>query len=471
MAPESTPTSAGSLPPNPGTYDRGFKTGCLLGCSPIILLLLLFLVATIWSAVTRRSHRTDIIRTEPLPPVDATQPASTLLPIPPKTDSAPLYLGDDLSHVPELMLESAPKLTREEWASRKARTAAAALHLNGKEQDAFLKAVRGSRPDLAGLPFAMGAACRTTGASAKAFKEAAESVRREKAAALLDATGPDAGEERERFYQAHLAVVAQVIPAEDFAHQRALVLALTSVPRPEATRALARLAVFATDKGTRTAAVKALAVRREGGWEDVVVSGLSYPWPAVAENAAAAIAALKRKDLASHLRTALDAPDPRGPRTEVVDGRKETVAYELVRVNHLRNCLLCHAPAERGATPTEALVAEVPVPTMPVPDTRSGYGQSGSNLLVRIDVTYLRHDFSAVQMVNDWTAEAWGAKQRFDFLLRRRVLTPNEEADLRTRLGGESPYRRAAAQALHELTGHGAEAEGGAASGPPKTGD
>jgi hypothetical protein len=394
----------------------------------------------------------DSLPPEPLPQIDETQPPANLLPAAPKTDSAPVYLGEDLLSVPELMLEVAPQLTEEEWARRKARTAAAALYLNRKEQDGYIKAVTSDRPDLVGLPFVLGGDCRTTGPLTKAFKEAAEAVRRGKAAAMLEEVpGPEESEARERFYQARLAVVAQVIPTEDAAHQRAMVLALASVPRPEATRALARLAVFATDKSTRAAAIEALAIRREGGWEDVVVAGLSYPWPAIADNAATVISALRRQDLAPHLKTTLDAPDPRSPRAEMVQGRKEMVAYELVRVNHLRNCLLCHAPAERGRTPAETLVAEVPVPAMPLPDTRSGYGQSDSNLLVRIDVTYLRHDFSAMQAVSDWTAATWGAKQRFDFLVRRRVLTSDEATRLRARLGGESPYRLAAARALRDL--------------------
>jgi hypothetical protein len=142
------------------------------------------------------------------------------------------------------------------------------------------------------------------------------------------------------------------------------------------------------------------------------------------------------------------------------------VAHELVRVIHLRNCLLCHAPAERGKTPVETLVAEVPVPTMPLPDTGSGYGQSKSDLLVRIDVTYLRHDFSTMQVVTDWSAETWSSSQRFDYLVRKRVLTPVEAADLRTRLAGVSPYRRAAALALHELTGRRFEAKVDRARGP-----
>jgi hypothetical protein len=41
--------------------------------------------------------------------------------------------------------------------------------------------------------------------------------------------------------------------------------------------------------------------------------------------------------------------------------------------------------------------------------------------------------------------------QRFDFFVRKRVLTPDEARDLRERLKGRSPYHVAAALALHQL--------------------
>jgi hypothetical protein len=421
----------------------------------LFILGILFSVGLIWSGSSKGPPMTDAPSAVPLPHINLTTPVAALLPTAPEASKAPVYVGDDLACVPELMLEAAPDLTRDEWRSRKAHAAAAALHLNSKEQEGYLKALLSSRPDLAGLPFTMGDSCRTRGARAKAFKEAAEAVRSQKATALVaTAPAPDAGEEtRQQLYQAHLAVVTQVIFAEDAPGQNALVRAVSSIPRPEATRALARLAVFSTDEAVRAAAVEALAVRGDEDSTEVLVAALSYPWPAVAEQAASAIAKLKRKDLIPQLKAMLDAPDPRGPTTEVVAGQAETVAREVVRVNHLRNCLLCHAPAERGKTPAETLVGEVPVPTMPVPDTSAGYGRSESNLLVRIDVTYLRHDFSAMQVVTDWSAESWSPTQRFDFLVRRRVLTPAEAAELRTRLAAVSPYRRAAARALRELTG------------------
>jgi hypothetical protein len=447
---------ASDSPPTPTSYDRGFRAGCLLGCSPLIALFILFILFMVGSGGPFGIG--DLPTADaptPLPRIDPSITAAGLLPAPPPSSKPPVYLGDDLLCVPELMLEDARKATPDEWRSRKARAAAVALHLNSKEEDGFLKALLETRPDLAGLPFTLGAACRTSGDRAKAFKKAAEAVRSEKGAALLTGhSGPDSEEDNlQQFYQAHLAVVTQVIHAEDSPNQSSLVRALSSIPSPEATRSLARLAVFATDEATRASAIKALAIRREADSANVFLAGLRYPWPAVAENAASAMAKLKRTDLIPQLRAALATPDPRGPRIETVAGREETVAYELVRVNHLRNCMLCHAPVERGKAPDETLVAEVPVPTMPLPDFSAGYGQSESNLLVRVDVTYLRQDFSAMLKVTDWSAESWPSSQRFDFLVRRRVLNSSEAADLRARLVGPSPYHSATARALRELTG------------------
>jgi hypothetical protein len=464
-------------PPSPPPQRSSFARGLLVGCftPPALLVVVVVGVALYegagpsgnsldaWSAGTANTAPPP-----PLPRIDPDAPAAALLPAAPKAGKAPVYLGEDLACVPELALEDAAEAPNGEWRRRRAHTAAAALHLNGMEEDGFLKALLANRPDLAGAPFAMGAACRTIGDRARAFKEAAEAVQRQKGAALLAEADPTAPEEKHRqFDRAHLAVLSQVMPGEDVPGQVALLRALSSVPRPEATTALARAAVFSTEEAVRAAALEALAVRREEGSTGALVAGLRYPWPSIAANAAAAIARLKRNDLVPHLRAALAAPDPRGPRDEVVGGRRETVAYELVRVNHLRNCLLCHAPAERGRTPAEALVAEAPVPTEALPDTTNGYGRSESNLLVRVDVTYLRPDFSARQQVTDWTARSWPAVQRFDFFLRRRVLSPAEAADLRERLKGPSPYRLAAARALRELTGGRAEA-GAALRGPAR---
>jgi hypothetical protein len=101
------------------------------------------------------------------------------------------------------------------------------------------------------------------------------------------------------------------------------------------------------------------------------------------------------------------------------------------------------------------LTAGVPIPGQPLPSPSQGYQSSPPELLVRLDVTYLRQDFSLFQAVAD--AHPWPEQQRFDYLVRTRVLT-DEEADaqrdkLRERGGQLSPYRRATLLALRELTG------------------
>lgn len=443
--------------PSSDPYARGFQTGCLLGCAPLILLILfVFVIGRIgFLGFDDFESGGDPAVVFALPEIAESATEENLLPKPPRAQKSPIYVGDDLSRVPLLTLEAVEKAPTQEWQKRKAHTVAAALFLNQKEEDGFLKAVLRTRPDLAGLPFTMGNACRTTGDMAQAFTEAVRAVRTKKGAALVAEPDPDAEVkfDREVYYHARLAAASQVIPDESAADRQSLIRGLASIARPDAMRRLAHLAVYSPDEEVRNAALEALAARRGEDATKVLTEGLQYPWPAVAENAAAAIVKLKRNDLIPQLEAMLKAPDPRAPKLERVDGREETVVYELVRLNHLQNCLLCHAPIKKDES-TKSLSAEIPVPTMPLPDAGSKYyGESDSNLLVRIDVTYLRQDFSAMLDAKNWTAETWTPKQRFDFLLRRRVLSPDEAANLRKRLAGMSPYRQAAASALHSLTG------------------
>jgi hypothetical protein len=89
-----------------------------------------------------------------------------------------------------------------------------------------------------------------------------------------------------------------------------------------------------------------------------------------------------------------------------------------------------------------------------------GYNNSQPEILVRVDVTYLRQDFSTMQPVVD--ANPWPERQRFDFLVRTRELTEDEATAYRDKLkprepGEFSPYQRAALAALRELTGRDTE--------------
>ena len=91
-------------------------------------------------------------------------------------------------------------------------------------------------------------------------------------------------------------------------------------------------------------------------------------------------------------------------------------------------------------------------PQSPLPSPSEGYSNSIPDILVRLDVTYLRQDFSLLQPVAD--AHPWPEMQRFDFLVRTRVLTPKEADALPTpKKGVLSPYQRVTLAALRELTG------------------
>jgi hypothetical protein len=465
-----------------------------------------------------------------------------LLPVPPVSKKVqPAALAHSLAEVPEVDFQTplAKELPSEESLKRTAHTIAKINHLNGKQNDGFLEALRGQRTDLAGLPFAMGDACRTTGDRSRQLTHAVNTVRsalRQQGqpvpVAILNDSSPQRftrrvvqpGQEMsipspppvqpdapppvpvqtaevvvqqaptitftsvvshdraapQAFWEQYAAACAQedkqVAPAdrsqlENIAIARiaalmqilapeapsmrlGLVKYLAAVSHVEATRALARLAVFSEEDEVRQAAVAALKVRRERDYTDILVAALRYPWPAVAQRSADALAKLERTDLLPQFVAMLDASDPRAPvRKASGDGQE---VRELVRINHHRNCLLCHAPGNTAGVAPETLTAGVPVPSDPLPSQPDGYQTISPDILVRIDVTYLRPDFSAFQPVAD--ANPWPEMQRFDYLVRTRSLTEADAAALRQKLttgepGRPSAYQRAALAALRELTG------------------
>src|SRR5207249_11498926 len=110
-----------------------------------------------------------------------------------------------------------------------------------------------------------------------------------------------------------------------------------------------------------------------------------------------------------------------------------------------------HAPNEPEAG---VITGAVPVPSEALP-APGGYASS-PDLVVRGDVTYLRPDFSLLLPVEN--ADPWPTTQRYDFLVRTRVLTDDEAAkhadSIRKRPPDYvSPYHRAIHAALRELTG------------------
>src|SRR5207244_5045541 len=108
---------------------------------------------------------------------------------------------------------------------------------------------------------------------------------------------------------------------------------LATVPHADATKALAKLALFSAEDEVRSAAIDGLKLRREKDYTSVLLQGFVYPLPAVSKRAAEALVKLDRQDLIPNLLDVLEQPDPRLPVKNQV--------REVVRVNHHRNCLLC----------------------------------------------------------------------------------------------------------------------------------
>jgi hypothetical protein len=255
---------------------------------------------------------------------------------------------------------------------------------------------------------------------------------------------------------ARVAALMQVLAPESAELRLGLVKYLAGVSQVEATRALARLALFSAEDEIRAAALDALKVRRERDYTALLLDGLRYPLSAVSRRAGEALVKLERTDLVPKLVDLLDEPDPRAPTYQEINHQRVPTVRELVRINHHKNCLLCHAPGNTSSVSPDTLTAAVPMPSESLASPSQGYQSSSPDIVVRVDVTYLRQDFSLRLPVAD--ANPWPEMQRFDFLVRTRVLTDKElkayEELLGKRAAGEpSPYHRAILATLRELTG------------------
>jgi hypothetical protein len=404
--------------------------------------------------------------------------ANTLVPAAPKLAEQKIVLPTKLTEVPEISFQK-PLTKAINTTDAQLHTAVTidCVHLlNQKKTDAFIETMMKKRPDLAGLDFAMGAKCRMKPEAGKQFVAALDVFRKaETAFASQPALIEDQKEKKQpapkgliEIYKEQLGAqkidpaasvnsLMQVLGHEDAKARLGLATYLEGVKNADATRALARLAIFSEESEIREAAINALRTRDAKDYTEILVSGLNYPWPAVADRASDAIVKLERKDLADNLINVLESPDPRAPQVQEVEGKKVTMVRELVRLNHHHNCVLCHAPARDNSkeetAKLEGLTAQVPVPSESMV---AYYRPSVPDILVRFDVTYLRQDFSMKVKVAD--ADPWPEMQRYDFLVRSRVVSADEArayCELLEPSGPNamSPYRTAAHLALRRLTG------------------
>jgi hypothetical protein len=229
-----------------------------------------------------------------------------------------------------------------------------------------------------------------------------------------------------------------------------LVKTLASIKTEGATQALARRAVFDLSPDVRRQAVKALGHRTADEVRPVLLAALRHPWAPAADHAALALAELDDKEAIPALRKMLDAPSPNEP---FADGSQWKVC-EVVRVQHLANCLLCHPPSLSAKDP---VFGSIPTPGQPLPVNFYSRRRT-TDKVVRADVVYFRQDFSAMHKVDK--PNKWPEVQRFDYLVRTRELTDKEVKSLQARKEKDKPIvrpnypqRQAVQYALYALAG------------------
>ena len=207
----------------------------------------------------------------------------------------------------------------------------------------------------------------------------------------------------------------QMIQTEKVELRLGLVESLALVKGKEATEAIARRAVFDLSPVVRDSALKALAKRSLDDARPVFLAALRHPWATAADHAALALTELNDQKAYQSVRKLVDAPDPCEPFQE----EKKWYVRELVRVNHLRNCLLCHAASSLDSDPVRA---PIPEPGKPLPSRY--YASRLRSPSIRADIVYFRQDFSAIHKVDK--PDEWPKFQRFDYLVRKRELTAKE---------------------------------------------
>lgn len=325
------------------------------------------------------------------------------------------------------------------------------------------------RDDLKGLPVRKETDCKTSDKEAKAMQHMSLQVR----TGTAKITRPDTKKEQSYSFSyetynydrqmvsyverclkgmewredAGVRLQVQMFQAENYAVRMKILSLLADTNGKSATVALAQRAVFDLDPEIREATIKALKNRSRQEYRPVLLEALRYPWAPVADHAAEALVALNDRGTVGELVSLLDKPDPQAPR-QTKD--KKWVAPELVRINHLGNCVLCHAPCSAKEDTVRGLVPErdKPIPVM--------YYQSAKGNFVRADVTYLKQDFSLMHVVEN--AGKWPKLQRFDYLVRERELC-DDDVSMRLLSKDDSkanpsyPQREAVLWALRELTG------------------
>jgi len=227
-----------------------------------------------------------------------------------------------------------------------------------------------------------------------------------------------------------VTALMQQLSARDVAVREVLVEQLARIEHARSTEALAQLAVFDLSPRIRGLAVQVLTTRPASDVRPVLLAALRYPWAPAADHAAEAMAAPQDREAIPALTALLNEAAPEAPLYDA--GRETYVVREVVRIDHGRNCLLCHG-ASLGSG--DLLRARVP-------------GQKET--AVRADLTYLRPDFAAP--LDGKRTEAGTEMTRFDYVLRTRPVSFAEGTAKTVQRSATHPQREAVRFALRELS-------------------
>jgi hypothetical protein len=317
-----------------------------------------------------------------------------------------------------------------------------------------------SQPELSGLPIVRGQSCQLTPTAGRQLGEASERLRnafQDITTALAKPAVPshqdilapyrarleEAGDPAQR-----ASLLVQMLQCETDSLRELLIDLLGRTPGTAAGRALAHRALFEPNPALRAEAVRSLKDRPAAEVRTVFLDAFRNPWPVAADHAADTLIALDDRGVVPGLVRLLDEPDPAAP----FRGDDGTfLVREMVRVNHLDNCLLCHAPSWNTSDVARSIVPSRSqrLPQSPGSPTYYGDRSGADRSFARFDVTYLRPDFAL--MLDVANPGLWPARQRYDFLVRTR---PGHADDVVTdAVEGTYPQREAALRALRRLTG------------------
>ena len=329
-----------------------------------------------------------------------------------------------------------------------------------------LKNVLAERTDLHGLPLTMGTECQSDADETRDLQQVSSSVGRTIGAfngslGSRDAAQNDAlrnlsikqmvsfclQDHAENPASQKLKTIDQILQIDHPRLRLEMINSLRKSGSDTAVEILVDKAKFDLQPEVREAAIEGLANVPPEKFRQPLLQGLNYPWHVVAEHSAEALVRLNDMDAIPALIDMLDLPHPQSPVHS--DGR--FVQREMVGINHMKNCLLCHAPSISQSDSVRGLIPHSSRPLPPLYYDPTG-GATDVPFAVRADITYLEQDFSVVLPVEN--AGPWPREQRFDFVVQQKKLTAKEAHQAARRII-QSPNRNrnAVVFALRELTG------------------